>query len=181
MAMKKYPPSQEDVLGALIKVLNEQRAANYLVVGRPDQAERNRAEVDYVLRDDTQLPEIAVEVSTTWRSEEAGKEDADWTAWTEVVRNHARGRIPAEFLLSTPMRIPLKLSADKFAEGLVEVLEREHASLARLHQSGQGAYLTACDTSVFLTYAREGAISPSAGSSRRATAVSGQNISGAWW
>jgi hypothetical protein len=154
--MNTYPPSQENVLAVFLGALNTERAAKYVVIGRPDEVERNRAEVDYVLRDDARHPEIAVEVSSAWRSEAAGKEDADWLAWVEAVRSRVRGKAPGEFRLSTPMRIPPGLAPGEFAEAIVEVLERERESLVFLHRSGKGAPFTVCGISVFLSYAREG-------------------------
>jgi hypothetical protein len=156
MATRRYPPPEGDVLGAFMKELHKQRSVEYVVVRRPDEEERNRAEVDYVLRADIRSPEIAVEVSTAWRSEKAGKEDADWTDWTEAVQARVRGRIPAEFRLYTPLRIPLELRADEFAEALVEVIRREHGNLADLYKSGAGAFLRVHDTRVFVSYAKSG-------------------------
>jgi hypothetical protein len=42
--------------------------------------------VDYIIADPEHPPEVAVEVSRTWRSDEAGKEDADWWKWIQRVR-----------------------------------------------------------------------------------------------
>ena len=124
--MEKYPPSQAEVLDAFIRALNVERRANYVIAGRPDEVERNLAEVDYILRDSARSAEIAAEVSSTWRSDVAGKEDADWLAWAEAVRGLVRGVAPAEFRISTPMTIPRDLKPDDFAQRLVEVLGREH-------------------------------------------------------
>jgi hypothetical protein len=154
--MERYPPSQDEVLGAFIKALNAERRASYAIVDRPDKTERNRPEVDYLLRDAARGPDIAAEVSSTWRSDGAGKEDADWTTWVDAVRARVRGSVPGEFLLSTPMRIPRELSADDFAAALVEILRRERPSLERLWRSGKGAYFTVCGIDVLLTYSREG-------------------------
>jgi hypothetical protein len=154
--MERYPPSQGEVLDAFIKALNTQRRAKYEIVGKPDEVERNVAEVDYILRDHSRPPEIAAEVSSTWRSDGAGKEDADWLKWAEAVRERVRGKAPAEFRISTPMSIPRDLKADDFAAALVEILGREHQGLERLHRSARGARFPVCGIDVFLSYAREG-------------------------
>jgi len=117
--MKRYPPAQGEVLDTVIKALNTERGAKYMIAGRPDEVERNRPEVDYILRDDARPPEIAAEVSSTWRSDGAGKEDANWLAWAETVRALVRGKAPAEFRISTPLTIPRDLKADDFAAPLV--------------------------------------------------------------
>ena len=79
-----YPPAQEDVLAPLIRWLNDQRKRAYHITERPDVAERRQQAVDYVLRDDASGHEAAVEVSTVWRSADAGREDRSASAATRV-------------------------------------------------------------------------------------------------
>ena len=144
------------MLGAFIKAVNAERGANYVVVARPDEVERTRQEVDYILRDNAKPPEIAAEVSSTWRSDVAGKEDADWGVWVGAVRDRVRGQLRAGFRLSTPMRIPAGLSPNEFSEALIDVLGREQQSLEQLHRSGKGAGFTVSGRQVRLSYARPG-------------------------
>lgn len=155
--MERYPPTQEEVRVAFEKALNAMRGTHYKVVARPDKAERERAEVDYVMRDDAATPpEIAVEVSSTWRSEGAGKEDADWWRWVQILREKVRGRLPGRFRLSTPMRIPPGLTVEPFATTLMEVLHRERERLVQLHREGKGDRFNVCGISAFVSYAGEG-------------------------
>jgi hypothetical protein len=35
--MKKYPPSQDEVIEAFIRALNQERGARYVVVAKPDE------------------------------------------------------------------------------------------------------------------------------------------------
>jgi len=156
VALAHYPPPQEDVIRALIKEANKLRDTKYVVVARPDVDERNRTEVDYILRDDSGRPEIAVEVSTAWRSEQAGKEDDDWAKWIEAVRTQVSGRLRANFRVSTPLRIPVELDATTFAEQLIAVLDGEHDHLAALYNEGKSTYLTVCGARVFVTYVGDG-------------------------
>ncbi len=151
--MKTYPPSQEEVVAAFLKAFNGKRGTRYEVVARPDEVERTLPDIDYILRDDAHPPEVAVEVSSTWRSEDAGKEDADWWIWVQGLREDVRGRLPGRFRVSTPMRIPPRLAVEPFADALVEVAHRERERLAQLHLEGKGAYFSVCDVRVFLSYA----------------------------
>ena len=48
---------------------------------------------------DIDASEVAVEVPRTWRSEEAGKEDADWWKWVQRVRDLVPVGWPARFEL----------------------------------------------------------------------------------
>ena len=52
---------------------------------------------------DIDASEVAVEVPRTWRSEEAGKEDADWWKWVQRVRDLVRGPVARTFRIATPM------------------------------------------------------------------------------
>jgi len=153
--MERYPPSQGEVVAAFLKDLNRERGTCYEIVGRPDEVERTLPEVDYILRDEAHPPEVAVEASTTWRSEEAGREDAAWSKWTEAVRSHVRGQVKGQFRLSTPMRIPRGFPPEPFAESLVKLLHRETASLARLHREGRWAPFTVCGMRVIVGYAKD--------------------------
>ena len=47
--MERYPPSQREVVGAFMKALNAERKANYAIMDRPDETERNRPEVEGAL------------------------------------------------------------------------------------------------------------------------------------
>jgi len=106
MAVTEYPPGEDEIIAAFVKDLNHKRAAHYAIIAKPDAVERNRPAVDYIIADPERLPEVAVEVSRTWRSEAAGKEDADWWKWIQQVRDLVRGQVPGAFRIATPMTIP---------------------------------------------------------------------------
>ncbi len=132
-----YPPSQDDVLQTFVEWLNATRSANYAVEQRPDRTERNSQEIDYLLRNPVTGHEVAVEVSSTWRSKDAGREDAEWLRWTQQVRTLSWGKIPGQFRVSTPLRIPRELLPDKFAESLGELLRQKVAGIEALGREGK--------------------------------------------
>lgn len=132
-----YPPPQDDVLQTFVEWINAARRGNYAVAQRPDRSERNRQEIDYVLRDSVTGHEIAVEVSSTWRSRDAGREDAEWLRWTEKVRAVIRNKIPGQFRVSTPLRIPRQLLPEEFAKSLEELLTQKVADIETLGREGK--------------------------------------------
>ncbi len=125
--MKRYPPTQDDVIGAFLRWVNADRGAAYDVAKRPDEANRNEQDIDYVLTDPKRTPEIAVEVSSVWRSEEAGKEDAFFAKWFGRVRTRIQGRIAGTFyVFFSPIRVPDRLDPERFGNDLLGVMEREY-------------------------------------------------------
>ena len=96
-AVKRYPPLQDDVLEAFRQWRNTECHANYQISERPDEINRNQPDIDYILNDPKRMLKIAVEVSSVWRSEEAGKEDAYFDKWFERVRARVHGRIAGTF------------------------------------------------------------------------------------
>src|ERR1700731_1382116 len=91
------------------------RAAHYAIIAKPDAVERNRPAVDYIIADAAHPPELAVEVSRTWRSDEAGEEDADWWKGVQRVRDLVRGQAPGRCRIATPMTIPAGFPPEPFA------------------------------------------------------------------
>ena len=73
--MMRYPPTQDAVIGAFLRWVNTDRDAAYEITKRPDETNRSEKDIDYVLTDPKRTPEIAVEVSSVWRSEEAGRSE----------------------------------------------------------------------------------------------------------
>ncbi len=103
--MERYPPSQNEVVEAFRRWLNAERRANYAIVAEPDKVNRTRREIDYVLADPDRSPRIAVEVSSVWRCEEAGGEDAYFAKWFERVRARVHGRVAGRFYVFLPVRV----------------------------------------------------------------------------
>src|SRR5690242_3705905 len=121
--MPSYPPSQADVKDAFLYWLNAKRDAGYEVESEPDKKERNKPAIDYVLIDKTTpRAQIALEVSTVWRSDDAGKEDAYYGKWFEAVKRNLRGRVHGSFfLMALPLAVPKAWKNDDiFADDLVQ-------------------------------------------------------------
>jgi len=77
--------------------LNVERNAAYAICEQPEACERQKKAIDYVLRDANTGHELAVEVSSIWRSKDAGMEDAYIDKWFEKVRAHGAGRVSGLF------------------------------------------------------------------------------------
>jgi hypothetical protein len=135
----RYPPQQSDVLQTFVEWLNATRSGDYVIARRPDLTERTRPDIDYVLTNSATGRKIAVEVSSTWRSQDAGREDAEWLRWTEHVRALVRGKIPGQFRVSTPLRISRDLRPDQFAESLGELLRQKGGDIEAV--GAQGKYV----------------------------------------
>lgn len=137
--MRRYPPDAADVLEAFRRWLNRDRSTNYMVVAKPDETNRNTKDIDYVLEDSqAKRPKLAVEVSSVWRSEEAGGEDAFFAKWFGAVQARAQRRLNGTFHVGMPVRVPDGLDPNRFADDLLTVIDREKASLAELGRQGQG-------------------------------------------
>ena len=49
--MREYPPGEDEIIAAFVKDLNQKRGAHYAFIGKPDDVERNRPAVDYIIAD----------------------------------------------------------------------------------------------------------------------------------
>ena len=136
--MKAYPPSQEEVIEAFLKWLNAKHTAEFVIIERPDKTDRVRREIDYILKEQRSGQEIAVEVSSVWRSKDAGGVDRYWAQWTESVRQAAEGKVQGQFAVHTPMRLPDRMDAVQFAAELVRVFQQQGPELDRLSPRGMG-------------------------------------------
>ncbi len=50
-AVREYPPGEDEIIAAFVKDLNQKRGAHYAIIGKPDDVERNRPAVDYIIAD----------------------------------------------------------------------------------------------------------------------------------
>jgi hypothetical protein len=153
--MKSYPPSQDEVFGAFLRWLNASRGASYIISGRPDEAERTKPEIDYLLREDETGREIGVEVSSVWRSKSAGKEDHHWSNWTESVRQVAGGRVSGQFHVYTALQVPVGLDPESFARALIELIHRNGPEIASSSRDSKALNARICGMDVFLAQAAE--------------------------
>jgi hypothetical protein len=129
-ASRRWPPSADAVVEAFIRHLNAERSADYEVVERPDTKERTKPDIDYVLRDRRTGVELAVEISSIWRSSDAGLEDAYIDKWFARVRAYAAGRVPGVFHITLPISVPRGIDAIAFAQTLTDLIVRETDALA---------------------------------------------------
>ena len=141
MASRRWPPAADQIIEAFIRWLNAERGASYEIVQRPDTPERTLPAIDYVLRD-PRAGYAAVEVSSVWRSTDAGMEDAYIDRWFEKVRGVVAGRVPGFFSLVLPIRVPDGADGRQFAEALVETIHRHHAAIAQ--GKGKQVEFTVC-------------------------------------
>jgi hypothetical protein len=148
--MEKYPPSQAEVIETFLKWLNAERNGEFLIVERPDQTERVRREIDYLLRGGRTGQEIAVEVSSVWRSKDAGSVDQYWLQWTERVRQATKGKVQGHFAVTTPIRVPDRMDAPQFAAEFVRVIREQGSELDRLSPRRMGINVQVCAMDVFI-------------------------------
>jgi hypothetical protein len=141
VATRPWPPSAADVVKAYIRWLNRDGAV-YEIVGRPDTIERTRPAIDYVLRDANTGHELAVEVSSIWRSTDAGMEDAYIDKWFEKARRLVVDRVPGLFYISLPIRVPAGADAGQSAEALVHTIRANESLIARAGQQARMLFFT---------------------------------------
>ncbi len=137
LGMKQYPPSQEDLIKAFQQWLNAECHANYVIVEQPDQINRSQQDIDYVLEDPARPPMVAVEVSTFWRSEDAGKENAYIVKWFERVRARVKAQVTGTFYVYLPVRVPDGLDPEVFGDDLLKVIQRDAAPLMAAGEKGK--------------------------------------------
>ncbi|MEE8115392.1 MAG: hypothetical protein V3T23_13690, partial [Nitrososphaerales archaeon] len=115
------------VLIVFLDWINKGRNRDYKVVSRPDESERWQEAIDYVLGDPD--PEMAVEVSSIWRSSEAGKEDQYWLRWADQVdKLFTKGSL-GPYRVYMDLRVPAGLKPETFAEELRRLVIAEDAIL----------------------------------------------------
>jgi hypothetical protein len=139
VATRPWPPPATDVIEAYIRWLNKNGAA-YEIVARPDTTERTRPAIDYVLRDAKTGHELAVEVSSIWRSTDAGMEDAYIDKWFQNARKIVAGRVPGKFYVTLPIKLPRGEDAGRFAEALVDTILMNQTAIARAGEQGRGLF-----------------------------------------
>lgn len=139
------------MIEAFLKLLNEKRRTSYVITQRPDESERRETEIDYVVTDSRYNSEIAVEVSSIWRSSTAGKEDSDWGRFTQRVQELSSGRVPGRFYVYTDMRIPPGLDVQTFSDELIQLIARDDSKLTRLSKQGRGLNLRLSRMDVFVS------------------------------
>lgn len=149
-SVRNYPPRQDAVIETFLKLLNEKRGTSYVITDRPDASERRETEIDYVVTDYRYKSEIAVEVSSIWRSSTAGKEDNDWGRFTQRVEELSRGRLPGKFYVYTNLRIPRGLDVQTFSDELVQLIVRNDSSLTPLSNDGRGLTFRLCGMDLFV-------------------------------
>lgn len=154
--MKKYPPLQEEVIEKFFKWLNAERKTRFVIIDRPDREDRARREIDYVLKDQQTSHEIAVEVSSLWRSKDAGSVDQYWAQWTELVREATKGKVQGQFGVITAIKVPDGMDAPQFAAELVRVIQRRGSELDRLSPRGMGINVQVCRMDVFIAKHKPG-------------------------
>jgi len=145
-----WPPPPDQVVEAFVRELNTQRGTAYEIAARPDTTERARPAIDYVLRDAATNHEIAVEASSIWRSEDAGKEDSYLGKWFERVRRSAAGRVPGFFHIRLPIRVPFGADADRFAEELIATISENLAAIVKGGQQGKSLPFTVAGIAVWI-------------------------------
>ena len=152
--MKQYPPSQEEVVEAFVQWLNAGRGTTYVIGERPDETERGRREIDYILQERNTGHEIAAEVTSIWRSEKAGMEDAYWRRWTEEVAALMQGSVVGKYRVYTPLRVPQGLQAKTFADAAAKVIFERRNELTGLNQRAKGLNVHVAGADVFISQAR---------------------------
>jgi hypothetical protein len=137
VATRRWPPSADQAIEAFVRWLNADRGAAYEIDERPDTRERTLPAIDYVLRDPRKHYEAAVEVSSVWRSEDAGKEDAYIAKWFESARKVVAGRVPGVFYLTLPISVPRGAKPERFGEALVDTINQNHAAIVEAGKQGK--------------------------------------------
>ena len=115
---KSLAPREEDVLSAFLRWLAQQGQGRFEVASRPDREIRDARAYDFECVDPTTDDRIAVEVSTAWRRETAGREDSDWLKWCDRVASNLNGNIKGGFHVMTPVEVPRSLEAERAAKHL---------------------------------------------------------------
>ena len=86
--------------------------------------------------------EIAVEVSSVWRSSDAGREDNSWSLFTERVAERLGGEVPGTFHAVTDLRIPSELDAQVFPDELGRQIVGNDHELAALSERGAISHIS---------------------------------------
>src|SRR4030042_1778306 len=95
----KIVPSEDDVICAFLSWLNSGNNADFSIKYRPDKIKgaNRKKEIDYIAEDRITGKQIAIEESSFWRHEKAGKEAADWTCSIEYIKQSLLGRVKGSF------------------------------------------------------------------------------------
>ncbi len=125
-------PLEDDVLWAFLNWLNSKNNADFCTKYRPDKMKgaNRRKEIDYIAEDRITGKQIAIEESSFWRHEKAGKEAADWTCSIDYIKQSLSGRVKGSFDISTPFLFFVsKQDRDNFSNILLTELDLLATSL----------------------------------------------------
>jgi hypothetical protein len=139
--MSGYPPSQDAVIEAFCNWISEQRGSNHHVLERPDTTDRKNKEIDYLI-DSSRGQILAVEVSSLWRNNEAGKDDSYFGKWSDRVVELTRGQINGQYRVYIPMRVVPGVSPQAFATALTGFIATHRKQLLVLHKHSRGTAAT---------------------------------------
>jgi len=119
-------PLEDDVIRVFLNWLNKTINADFFIKYRPDKIKggNQKKEIDYIAEDRITGRQIAIEESSFWRHEQAGKEAADWTYSINHIEKNLSGRVKGLFNISTPISffVPKK-DLDDFSDKLLAKLE----------------------------------------------------------
>jgi hypothetical protein len=119
-------PSEDDVIGVFLTWLNDKLDADFYVKVRPDKIKggSRKKDIDCIAEDRNTGRQIAIEESSFWKSEIAGKEAADWTLSINHIKKLLSGRVRGCFNITTPISFfILKQYLNDFSELLLDKLD----------------------------------------------------------
>jgi hypothetical protein len=118
---RKYPPAENGVLTAYLVHLKKSGAGEYAITRKPDGEERNARIYDFeCTRKDGQC--IAVEVSSAWRRDDAGREDHEWSKWCAKVNGVLSRELKGTYHCMTSMSVPRGLTPEAAADAIKKAL-----------------------------------------------------------
>lgn len=135
--MREEPTEQEKkIIAFFSKWLNNARGTLFEPDRWPDST--TPGDIDCVLKDTKTKQEIAVEVSSVWRSESAGREENDFKIWCDGVQERVRGKIVGGFEVYVPKGIQEIADIEVFAREIIACIRSHINEIVRSSPNGMG-------------------------------------------
>jgi hypothetical protein len=122
-----WPPGECDIIAGFLNWLNSD-GKSLKVSDRPDDHDQHGKTCDYICVDTTKGTEIAVELITLWREEDACREDKLWLKFIHEIESELNGKVTGTYHVYSPMDDMSGIDTGDFSRELSRFLATQRLS-----------------------------------------------------
>ena len=119
---RAYPPPEKDVLSAYFSYLKKMGEGEFEVSRRPDVEDRTSRAYDFECTERNSGQRIAIELSSAWRRDEAGREDHEWSTWCAQVNKLLSPTLRGTYHGMTSIAVPRRIQPEAAVVAIRKIL-----------------------------------------------------------